>query len=84
MNNFYNFISRLFVTILVLLLIFFTLSSSYSSKQLDKLAYVIALGMDVGENNNLKLSIQLAKPSSRFLFFFFPVFVISCQFGRVF
>lgn len=64
MNNLYNIISRIFVLILIIVIIFFTLSNSYSSKNIDKLAYVVALGIDVGTNNDIKLSIQLAKPSA--------------------
>ena len=35
-------------------------------KFLDKLAYIVALGLDVGQNDKLKLSIQLSKPKVRF------------------
>lgn len=49
--------------ILAIFIVLFALSGVYSTRTIDKLAYVIALGLDVGENNTLKLSIQLSKPS---------------------
>lgn len=64
MNNFSNILGRIFIFLIIILIIFFTLSNSYATKNIDKLAYVVALGLDVGNNNDLKLSIQLAKPST--------------------
>lgn len=40
-------------------------SSSYTSFSIDNLAFVIAIGIDTGDNDsNLKVSFQIAKPSS--------------------
>lgn len=47
-----------------LFVILFSLSSPYSTHNIDKLAYVIAMGLDVGQSNKLKLTIQLSKPES--------------------
>lgn len=47
--------------IVVLLLAF---SSSYTSFSIDNLAFVIAIAIDKGSNNNLKISFQIEKPSS--------------------
>lgn len=37
---------------------------SQNSSSIEDLAYVIAIGVDKGDNNNLKLSLQFATPSS--------------------
>ena len=39
-------------------------STSYSSLNIDNIAIVVALGLDVSENNNLKLSFQFTNPTS--------------------
>ena len=51
-----------FILIIIFLLLFME-SNNYSLQNIDSLAYVVALGIDAGDNNNLKLSIQIAKPS---------------------
>ena len=50
----------LFLLIMISIIIF-SLALPYNTHNLDKLAYAIALGLDVGENNNLKLTIQFSK-----------------------
>lgn len=53
------------IVFIILLIIFITaFSSSYTSRKLDNLAYVLALGIDVGENASLKLSAQFTKSAS--------------------
>lgn len=53
------------ITFIVLLIIFINaFSASYSSRKLENLAYVLALGIDVGENSNLKLSAQFSKSAT--------------------
>lgn len=53
------------ITFLILLVIFINaFSASYTSRQLGNLAYVLAMGIDVGEKANIKISIQFAKNSS--------------------
>lgn len=49
---------------LILTISTFNLSGCYNIYNIDKLAYVVALGLDVGENNNLKVSFQLSVPGS--------------------
>ena len=50
-----------FITILVVLIICFTtLSGSYSAEGLETLAYAVALGIDKGENDKIRLSLQFA------------------------
>lgn len=53
---------RIFILLLTIAIILFALSGVYATHNIDKLAYVIALGIDVGETENIKLSIQLSKP----------------------
>lgn len=55
-------IRKVAIILLVIFILLFALSAPYSTHNIDKLAYVIALGLDVGQNNNLKLTIQLSKP----------------------
>lgn len=64
MNRLYNIIFKIFVVVIILILIIFATSSSYSSESIDKLAYVVALALDTGSDNNIKLTIQLANPNS--------------------
>jgi hypothetical protein len=46
------------LTILIICLVFLT--GCYSSTALETMAYAVAIGLDQGTNNTLKLSIQLA------------------------
>ena len=39
-------------------------SASYTSRKIDNLAYVLALGIDVGEKAKLKVSAQFTKSAS--------------------
>lgn len=55
---------KIFFIILAVFIVIFSISGVYSTKNLDNLAYVIALGLDVGTNNPLKLTVQLTKTSS--------------------
>lgn len=60
--------SKKLIYIISLFLIFsiltFSLSGCYSVQSIDDLAYALALGLDVGENNTLKLTLQFSSPSS--------------------
>lgn len=51
----------IFVVCIILLLGF---NSSYTSLNIDNLAYVVALGIDAGENNNYKVSFQFIPRTS--------------------
>jgi hypothetical protein len=57
-------IKKYLAAILIAIIIFFSLISGYSTRSIDNLAYVIAIGLDVGKNDNLNLSIQLIKSGS--------------------
>ena len=60
--------SKISVSIIafLLLLVFFIngFSASYTSREIDNLAYVLALGIDVGEKAKLKVSAQFTKSSA--------------------
>ena len=60
--------SKNFITIIVfsiLLVIFINgFSASYTSRKIGNLAYVLALGIDVGEKAKLKVSAQFTKRAS--------------------
>lgn len=49
---------------LILILPLFSLTGCTKGNSIEDLAYVIAIGIDKGENNLLKLSLQFATPSS--------------------
>lgn len=58
-------ISVSIITFLLLLVIFINaFSASYTSRQLSNLAYVLAMGIDIGEQAKLKVSLQFTKNSS--------------------
>ena len=52
---------KVLIMFLAIFIVIFSLSAPYSTGNIDRLAYVIALGLDVGDNNDLKLSVQLSK-----------------------
>lgn len=64
MNKLYSLLFKFFVFLIIIAIIAFGLSGSYASTSIDKLAYVVALAIDSADNNNIKLTIQLANPSS--------------------
>lgn len=53
------------IAFFILLVIFINgFSASYTSRQMGNLAYVLAMGIDVGEKSKMKVSIQLTKNAS--------------------
>lgn len=52
----------IFVICIIIAVSAIAFSGVYSTNNIDKLSYVLALGIDVGKNNNIELSVQLAKP----------------------
>lgn len=56
------FLKKYISLLLMLILCSFCLSGCYNDRNMDQLAYVVALGFDVGQNNRLKLSFQLSVP----------------------
>ena len=64
MNNKFTNIFK-FITILIIIIIFIVFTMAFNQKQnIDIYAYVVALGIDSGDNNNLKVTFQFTKPSS--------------------
>lgn len=60
-----NILKKIISLILISIFSLFTLSGcKYENNSIENLAYVIALGIDKGEQNLLKLSFQFATPSS--------------------
>ena len=57
MNN------KLNILFVIIILVSFTISGYYSKQDINDLAYVVAIGIDKGENNDLKISFQLSIPS---------------------
>ena len=58
---------KIFKTIIILFilsLLLVTLSGCYDSRGIEDLAYVTALGIDTGDNNELALTFQISIPSS--------------------
>lgn len=60
-----NKISVSIIAFLILFVIFANgFSAAYTSRKLGNIAYVLALGIDVGEKSKIKLSAQFTKSSS--------------------
>lgn len=59
-----NSIKKSFILFLILTVSLFSISGCSSSYNIDNLAYIVALGLDVGENNDLRISFQLSVPGS--------------------
>ena len=57
-------VQKFFAIFILTILLIVSSSSYYSIKGIDNLAYVVAIGLDVGKDNNLKLSLQLSVPNS--------------------
>lgn len=58
-------ISVSIISFLILFVIFANgFSAAYTSRQLGNIAYVLALGIDVGEKAKIKISAQFSKSSS--------------------
>lgn len=54
-----------FLLVLLMIVVLLGLSSFWSrSSNIDNLAYVVGMGIDVGENNNLLVSFQISLPNS--------------------
>lgn len=53
---------RKIILLLIVSLICSSLSSCYDSREIDELGFVIALGVDKGKSNILRLTFQIAKP----------------------
>ena len=59
-----NKIRKIFAIIIFALLLIISSTKYYGIKGIDNLAYVVAIGLDKGENENLRLSLQISVPNS--------------------
>lgn len=53
-------VKKTIATLLIIILCLFTLSGCYNAEGLETLAYAVAVGIDKGENNEIKLTLQFA------------------------
>ena len=53
-----------FLVFCIISVLIFSLSGCYSIQSIDDLAYVVALGIDLEQDNNLELTVQLTFPNS--------------------
>lgn len=51
---------KIVATLLIIIICLFTLSGCYNAEGLETLAYAVAIGIDKGENNEIKLTLQFA------------------------
>ena len=57
-------IAQVISIILILIICLHTLSGCYDAESVEALAYAVAIGIDKGENDKIKLSLQIAIPNS--------------------
>lgn len=57
-------IKKTIAVLLVLILCLLTLTGCYNAEGLETLAYAVAMGIDKGENNEIKISLQFAIPNN--------------------
>ena len=53
-------IKKLIAFILIIIFCLFTLTGCYSAEGIETLAYAVAIGIDKGENDKIRLSLQFA------------------------
>ena len=53
-------IKKAFILVIIIILCLFFLSGCYSAEGLETLAYAVAIGIDKGENDKIRLSLQFA------------------------
>ena len=57
-------VRKVFAIIILVILLILSTSSYYGIKGIDNLAYVVAIGLDVGDTEKLKLSLQISVPNN--------------------
>jgi len=55
---------KFIIVVILVIVIAIPFVSSYSVQSIDDLAYLVALGIDVGESNTLKVTFQFTMPNS--------------------
>ena len=63
MNNLKKILTKIFVTILIIIF-FISFSYSYKAFNIDNLAFVVALGIDTSDTKELKITFQFVNPPS--------------------
>mgnify|MGYP004454835707 FL=1 len=63
MIKIYKIIKKIFILVIILMLIL-VFHDSYTYFNIDNLAFVNAIGIDLADNNNYKISFQFTKPST--------------------
>ena len=53
-------LKKIFTVILIIIFCMFTLTGCYSAEGLETLAYAVAIGIDKGESDKIRLSLQFA------------------------
>ena len=53
-------LKKIFTILIILLFCLFTLTGCYSAEGLETLAYAVAIGIDKGECDKIRLSLQFA------------------------
>lgn len=48
------------IALILIIICMFSLSGCYSAEGIETLAYAVAIGIDKGQNNKIKLSLQFA------------------------
>lgn len=56
-------LKKIFITVIILILLI-AFNSSYSALNIDNLAFVIAMGIDVSDTKDIKITFQFVKPPS--------------------
>lgn len=61
MNRNYH---RYFAVVIIVIVLLISLTNYYDNQGIEDLAYVVAIGLDQGEEDNLKLTLQIAVPTA--------------------
>ena len=57
-------VRKIFAIFILAILLIISTTNYYGIKGIDNLAYVVAIGLDVGDSENLELSLQISLPNS--------------------
>lgn len=55
-------IRKYIALLLIFSMLLFSLTACYDARSLESLSYAVAIGLDKGNNNLLRLSLQFASP----------------------
>ena len=59
-----NKVRKFFAVIILTIMLIISSTNYYGIKGIDNLAYVVALGLDVGKDEALELSLQISVPNN--------------------